>query len=100
MTELPPTVRRRSEEVLARLDALPDSRPVQTMKQNLDEALVWLVQMRDDLIEAQRAGHDVSNWLPSVNAILSTLFGTEYPVGGLKVKRIEEAREALRALAL
>ncbi len=99
MSELPQAVRRRGEQVLVRLDELPDSQPVQTMKRRLDEALLGLVQMRNDLIEAQRAGQDVSEWLPPINGILSTLFGTEYPVGGLKVKRIEEAREALRALA-
>jgi hypothetical protein len=98
MSSPQPAIRKRGEEALAALQELPDSKPVDIMKQRLDDAIAALVQMRNELIDARRKGENIGEWLPRTNAILSTIYGTEFPVGGLNVQRIEEARAALHDL--
>jgi hypothetical protein len=98
MSEPDPHTRKCGERALAALQELPDSKPIDVMKQRLEDAIQELVHMRDRLIEIRRAGRPDSNWLPQTNAILSTIYGTEFPVGGLNVQRIKEARSALGEL--
>jgi hypothetical protein len=38
--------------------------------------------------------------LRRINSILSTIFGTEYPLGGLQWKRVNEAKDALASLSM
>ncbi len=58
-----------------------------------------VARLRDDLIERRRSGalHDES-LLPQVNALLSELVAAEFPLVGVRKKRIEAAREACRRL--
>jgi hypothetical protein len=98
MAETRTAVRGYGEQAMACLEEDEKAVPVETMKQRLDQALIALINMRDELIQARRAGQDDSDWLPRTNGIISTLYGTEFPVGGIKMKRIEEARRALRDL--
>ncbi|HEY7663810.1 MAG TPA: hypothetical protein VH934_11875 [Xanthobacteraceae bacterium] len=90
-------IRKAGERALARLDGLQSDGSVET-KQQLNEALQLLVAMRDGLIESRRAGAPVDEWLSRTNGILSSLFGTEFPKGGLQWKRVCESRERLRDL--
>lgn len=54
--------------------------------------------MRDALIKARREGKSCDEWLRRSNAILSSIFGTEFPLGGLQWKRATETRDALSKL--
>jgi hypothetical protein len=92
-----PEVRAFGETALERLDQLQPDGSTQT-KQQLDEALRLLVRMRDGLITSGRTGQPVDDWLSRTNVILSALFGTEFPKGGLQWKRVCESRDDLRSL--
>jgi hypothetical protein len=63
------------------------------------EATRCLARLRDELIERRRAGrlHDES-LLPQANALLSELVAAEFPLVGVRKKRIETARDACRRL--
>jgi hypothetical protein len=91
-------IHERGREALAALSGLPDSKPMDEMKARLEEAIATLVEMRDDLIQLQRSGKSCGDLLWRTNGILSTIYGTEFPVGGLSEKRISEARKDLRQL--
>ena len=75
-----------------------DHPDVDEAKKRLERVLETIVALRDTLIAATRAGEPVHDKLRRTNAVLSTIFGTEYPLGGLQWKRVTEAREALAAL--
>lgn len=93
-----PEVRKFGEMALDKLDRLPMDDNNQS-KQQIDEAIRLLVTMRDRLIESRRAGQPKADeWLSQTNGILSSLFGTEFPKGGLQWKRVCESRDSLRAL--
>ena len=92
-----PHVRAHGEVALGTLDGLQADGSAETKKQ-LDEALRQLVVMRDKLIKADREGRPADDWLARTNGIISSLFGTEFPKGGLQWQRVCESREALRAL--
>ena len=90
-------IRAHGEAALNELDQLQSGGSVET-KKRLDEIIQRLIAMRDALIEAGRAGQSCGDGLPRTNAILSSLFGTEFPKAGLQWKRVCESREALRNL--
>ncbi|WP_448204890.1 hypothetical protein [Azospirillum sp. sgz302134] len=87
-------------DALATLDRIlaapPEDIPVQDTYDAMAEASRCLVRMRDSLIARSRAGEDVSQRLAHVNAVLSVTFGGEYPLVGVRRKRIEKARDLLR----
>ena len=64
------------------------------------DATRCMARLRDELIERRRAGglRDES-LLPQANAILSELVAAEFPLVGVRKKRIETARDACRRLA-
>jgi len=66
--------------------------------EELTEATTCVVRLRDALIDAQREHHDIERELTRVNAVLSLMVGSHYTLVGLRWKRIEKARDELRAL--
>jgi hypothetical protein len=52
--------------------------------------------VRDQLIAARRAGAPCSEELRRTNAILSSVFGIEFPISGRQWTRVCEARNALK----
>lgn len=71
---------------------------VMSAKKTLAMALDELVHMRDQLIGAARSGHGNAAALNRTNAIISSLFGTEFPSGAFQWKRVQEACQALQSL--
>jgi hypothetical protein len=63
------------------------------------EVMRHFIAMRDDLITAQRAGAPCGEELQRINAILSSIFGVEFPSEGLQWQRVCDTREALRRMA-
>jgi hypothetical protein len=63
------------------------------------DATRCIARLRDDLIERQRSGRlrDLS-LLPQANALLSELVAAEFPLVGVRKKRIEVARDACQRL--
>jgi hypothetical protein len=89
--------REHGETALRWLDELPDrSNPQERMQ--IAAIVQQLVAMRDDLIEQRRAGAPCGDTLRRTNAILSSLFGTEFPLNELQLKRVCETRDALREM--
>ncbi len=74
----------------------PDAAP--EVAAGLTEALKDLVRLRDELIACQRRGEDCSGWLNRTNALISSGFGTDFPVSGLQWKRVRETRDGLAEL--
>lgn len=60
------------------------------------EAIGELVRLRDQLIMAQRAGVRCGHDLSRTNAILSSVFGLEFPVSDTQRTRIREARDGIK----
>ena len=59
-------------------------------RKTLDEITRDIVQMRDGLVAQRRAGENVNYFLTRTNAILSSQFGTDFPVSCFNKKRIDE----------
>jgi|GraSoiStandDraft_24_1057298.scaffolds.fasta_scaffold1030059_2 hypothetical protein len=89
--------REHGETALRWLDELPDKNNAQERMQ-IAAIIQQLVAMRDDLIERRRAGEACGDALRRTNAILSSLFGTEFPLNELQLKRVCETRDALREM--
>lgn len=81
------------EAALKGLNALPGND-----KKKLAEIMQQLLQMRDGLIAQRCAGANYDHWLRQANAVVSSLFGTEFPLSGFNKMRIEETRTALEKL--
>ncbi len=62
------------------------------------EVMRCFVALRDNLILAKRAGIVCQEELHDMNAILSSIFGMEFPSEGLQWQRVCDTREALCAL--
>jgi hypothetical protein len=66
----------------------------------LTEATKALCALRDDLIAARRAGDDAGRQrLETVNAVLSIVAATHFPVGEVPWEPLASARGALAELA-
>lgn len=94
---LTPEIQAHGEAALKGLNELPGQDNSETRKKLL-EITQQLVRMRDALIAQRRAGENVDYFLTRTNAILSSLFGTEFPVNGFNKKRVDETRYALERL--
>jgi hypothetical protein len=81
--------------VLALLEQLCGDDPPRT-NECLGEVVSGLVRVRDQLIAARRAGAPCSEELRRTNAILSSVFGIEFPISGRQWTRVCEARNALK----
>jgi hypothetical protein len=81
---------------LAMLEHLSARNAPQT-NECLREVVGQLVQLRDRLIVARRAGIPCSEELCCrTNMILSSIFGLEFPLGAAQWIRIREARDGLK----
>jgi len=70
-------------------------------KDLLAEATRCLARYRDALIREKRGGRSaVDQRLVEANALLSELVAAEFPLVGVRRKRIESAREAYRRLVV
>jgi hypothetical protein len=91
----PQDIRRHAGAALHILDNLPEEDSPETRKR-LAETIEHLVRLRDELVAARRAGEPCDPPLRAANAVLSSIFGTEFPVHGLQWKRVCETRDAIR----
>ncbi len=95
MIVTPEQIRGRAGAALHILDSMPHEDTPDTRKR-LAEAIEHLVRLRDELIAGGRAGNRCEEPLRAANAMLSSIFGTEFPVHGLQWKRVCETRNAIR----
>lgn len=65
---------------------------------DLADAMRHVVRLRDGLIMKARRGEVGGDCLARVNAILSQIVGAEYPLEGIRRKRVENVREQLVSL--
>jgi hypothetical protein len=91
---------RELEHALEALDRLLRKHP-RDIETDVVQATRALVHLRDRLIALRRrpGNEDVSRTLTDVNAIISEVMGGHYAIDGVQWKSIEEARNALGALA-
>lgn len=78
---------------LAQLQSLAPSDSETDKK--MGEIMRCLVALRDNLILAKRAGIVCAEELQKMNAIISSIFGMEFPSEGLQWQRVCDTREAL-----
>ncbi len=98
---IPPSVTEDCRKAAALLDRAKDEEP-ERLKEHLREAQRLTVGARDALIHALRtttgdANADRRQALDHVNASLSLMVGTEYPIAGLHRKALEHAHHLLLA---
>ena len=78
-------------------EVLASSQPPQ--KDLIAEATRCVARYRDALIDDKRSGDAAAERrLPEVNALLSELVAAEFPLVGVRRKRIEAARDAYRRM--
>jgi hypothetical protein len=87
---------RHGAAALAALDSLSPADPDTSRK--LTEVMGQFVRMRDELIAAQRHGASCRTELERSNALISSIFGVEFPVAGVQWQRVCDTRDALRQL--
>ena len=85
---------RRGLEALDEVLASPET----PEKDLLAEATRCLAGYRDALIEGKRRGENRDQRLGEANALLSELVAGEFPLVGVRRKRIEDARDVYRRL--
>ncbi|EKV28914.1 hypothetical protein C882_0677 [Caenispirillum salinarum AK4] len=88
------------ERAVAALDRALDKSP-DGAKDDLTDAIRAVAELRDDRVKRWRhtGAADDRHGLDAVNAILSLLAGLEYPLAGIKWKRVSEARDSLKKLS-
>ena len=99
MQQMPLPVQQKVESVFERLEYLPRHDSPET-RLALVDIMRDIVIVRDRLIEIKRRGETCEDYLQKINAVLSAMFGIEYPVNGLQWKRLTEARAALKTLRI
>lgn len=78
-------------------EVLASSKPPE--KDLIAEATRCVARYRDALIDDRRSGDAAAErTLPEVNALLSELVAAEFPLVGVRRKRIEAARDAYQRL--
>ena len=78
-------------------EVLASSQPPE--KDLIAEATRCVARYRDALIDGRRSGDAAAERrLPEVNALLSELVAAEFPLVGVRRKRIEAARDAYRRM--
>ncbi len=86
------------QEGLAALDAVLAAK-APPEKDLIAEATRCVARYRDALIDDKRSGDAAAERrLPELNALLSELVAAEFPLVGVRRKRIEAAREAYARL--
>lgn len=90
--------RENCSKALAALDSSLGKRP-DGLQRGLEQALCCLVQVRDGYIEQERSVPGCArDRLKRVNAILSMVVCSEYPVSGIRKENITKARDELARL--
>ena len=87
-------------DVVALLDRLLAEKP-KNVDEPLLEATECVVRLRDGYIGQLRSGDAdarAAHCLERTNAVLSQVVGSHYTLVGLRWKRIEQARDELKAL--
>lgn len=88
-------------EVLARLDKLIADRP-HRIGHDFSEATRCLTALRERMIGLLREGNappETAGRLARLNAVLSVVVGTHYPVGAPKWPHLQRARDSFAELA-
>jgi hypothetical protein len=95
MTE---TVRQSCRDAVGKLDYLLRNHPAE-IAEELSDAVRCVVALRDSMIEHRhRAGATPAQdaQLQKVNAVISAIVAGEFPLMGVRWKRIEGARDLLK----
>lgn len=96
MADIRALIRDHGETACGLLDQLSPTDPEANRK--LSEIGRHVVLLRDELILAQRAGDDCREPLSRINAVISAMFGLEFPSSGLQWARVGETKDGLRGL--
>lgn len=91
-------IRHCCQEAVAKLDYLLRNHPAE-MAEELSDAVRCVVALRDSMIEHRdRAGRssEQDSQLQKVNAVISAIVAGEFPLIGVRWKRIEGARDLLK----
>jgi hypothetical protein len=99
MAPVLPRIREQGQVALHRLVHLRREDSAET-RLALAEIIRQVIGMRDELIPAKRSGEPCDEALQGINAVLSSIFGLEFPAGGLHWKRLKETEDGLKALLL
>ena len=86
----------RCRAAIAAIDRALDDRPDKVYG-DLADVVRALVQLRDHLVATQGQGANIER-LVRCNTVLSLVIGAEYPLGGVRRDRIQQARDQLTAL--
>lgn len=92
---------RDSKLALAALDKLLADRPDRVLD-DFSEATRRLTALRDALIAEWRGDAENAERmqrLGTLNAVISIVYGTHYPIGSPKWEQLEQARDAFEAFA-
>ena len=95
MDQIDSVILERGRKAEAELERLSDGNSPQS-NGSLKEAVGEIVRLRDQLIVAKRGGALCGEELYRTNAILSSVFGLEFPISEAQWTRICEARDALK----
>jgi hypothetical protein len=90
-------VQRHGGAALAALERAIEHKNEQATE-DLDETVRCLVALRDGIIALARQGEPRSHWLDEVNALLSTVVSTEFPVDGFHWDNVCRARDTVKHL--
>lgn len=95
--EIVKELRKEWDDALSAIETVLEERPGEHLKE-ISQAVISLVRVRDRLIELQRSDRrsgEAARHLHEINAMLSVLGSLEYPLAGLRWKRIELVRDGL-----
>lgn len=90
--------RRLAAAALESVEALLQERDPAESYEPIAEAVRCVIRLRDQLIAEGRRGAPVSARLAQVNSLLSLAASAEYPLVGVRWKRLCMVRDALRQL--
>jgi hypothetical protein len=84
-------MRRRAQEAVEAIDAVLRAGPA-VEHASIQAATNAVIALRDRVIDQYRSGTPGRDTLDRANALVSLAYGAEFPLSGLHLRRLEEAR--------